>query len=163
MGNDPGLLSKIIIFSDKEIFHLNGKVNRHNVKIWMCKNPHVIVEVEHNFPKVNVFYAVTHRTVYRPFFFEEPTITEKTYLEMITNWLVPGLPAEGGDYIFQQDGAPLHWSLLVRAHRSYLNAILLNTWIGRGGQHHLVRVLQMASKITRLACVRFFPWGIHQG
>ena len=96
MENEPGLLSKII-FSDEALFHVNRKVNRHNVRICMS----TACQVERNSPKINVFCVVTHRTVYGPFFFEEPTITEQTYLAMITNWLVPRLAPEKDDYIFQ--------------------------------------------------------------
>ena len=102
-----------------------------------------------------MFCAVTQRTVHGPFFFEEPSITGQTYLEMITNWLVPRLAAEGGDYIFQQDGAPQHWSLPVR---TYLNAILPNRWIGRGGQHDLL-VCKWPPRSPDLTVYDFFLWG----
>ena len=99
MENDPDLLSKII-FSDGATFHLSGKVNRHNVRIWGTQNPHVTLEFERNSPKVNVFCAVTERAVYGPYFFEGLTVTRQTYLEMLQNWLLPRLAAEGDDYIF---------------------------------------------------------------
>ena len=77
MEDDPHLLSKII-FSNEATFHVNGKVNRHNVRIWGSQNPHAVLQVERDSPKVNVFCAVTERTVYGPFFFEESSITGQT-------------------------------------------------------------------------------------
>jgi hypothetical protein len=33
-----------LIFSDEATFHLHGKVNRHNVRIWGTEKPHVAIE-----------------------------------------------------------------------------------------------------------------------
>ncbi|XP_076037630.1 uncharacterized protein LOC143023047 [Oratosquilla oratoria] len=113
MENYPALLSKII-FSDEATSNLSGKVNRHNVRIWGTQYPHANLEFDSDSPKVNVFCAVTERSVYGLFFFEGPSITGQTYLEMLQNWLLPRLQAAEGDgYIFQQDGALPHWSLNV--------------------------------------------------
>ena len=46
-----------LVFSDEATFHTNGKVNRHNVRIWDEENPHATIEHEKGSPKVNVFYA----------------------------------------------------------------------------------------------------------
>ena len=35
-----------IDFSDKATFHLCGKINKHNCRIWGSENPHVILEHE---------------------------------------------------------------------------------------------------------------------
>ncbi|PSN46223.1 hypothetical protein C0J52_11379 [Blattella germanica] len=48
-------------------FHINGKINKENVRIWGGENPHFILEVECDSPKLNVFCAVSKR-VYGPFF-----------------------------------------------------------------------------------------------
>ena len=45
-------------FSDEATFHTNGKVNRHNVRMWGEENPHGIFEHERDSPKVNVFCAI---------------------------------------------------------------------------------------------------------
>ena len=37
------------------MFHLRGKVKRHNVRIWGMENPHATNELVRFFPKVNVF------------------------------------------------------------------------------------------------------------
>lgn len=154
MEDDPHLLSKII-FSDEATFHVNGKVNRHNVRIWGSQNPHAVLQVERDSPKVNVFCAVTEQTVYGPFFFEGSSITGQTYLDMLTNWLIPRLGGEGDDYIFQQDGAPPHWSLAVRA---FLNANLPNRWIGRAAQDDQV-FCKWPPRSPDLTVCDFFLWG----
>jgi len=56
-----------LIFSDECTFHLRGKVNRHNVRIWRTENPKTVVEVARDYPKVNVFCAVSTFKVYGPF------------------------------------------------------------------------------------------------
>lgn len=153
--NDPDLLSKII-FSDEATFYLNGKVNRHNIRIWGTQNPHTTHEIERNSPKVNVFCAVTERSVYGPFFFEWPSVTGDTYLDMLQNWLLPRLQAnERDDYIFQQDGAPPHWSLKVR---DFLNTNLPDRWIGRAGQEDKV-FHKWPPRSPDLTVCDFFLWG----
>jgi hypothetical protein len=131
MENGDNLLSKLI-FSDEATFHLSGKVNRHNVRVWGSENPHATLEVERDSPKINVFCAVSERTVYGPFIFEEQTVTGQSYLEMLSNWLIPELAAEDGNYLFQQDGAQPHRYLAVR---KFLNEHLPNRSIGRAGQN----------------------------
>jgi hypothetical protein len=56
------------IFSEEVTFHINGKVNRHNVRVWGTENPHVTLEHERDSPKVNVFCAISKEKVYGPFF-----------------------------------------------------------------------------------------------
>ena len=34
-----------LVFSDEVTFHTNGKVNRHNVRIWGEENPHATIEM----------------------------------------------------------------------------------------------------------------------
>ena len=56
-------------------------------------------------------------------------MTGDVYLQMLQNWIMDELIAyEHEDFIYQQDGAPLHWKLTVRA---YLNDNLPKRWIGR--------------------------------
>jgi hypothetical protein len=52
--NDNDLPARFI-FSDEATFHINGKVNRHNVRVWRTENPHVTLEHERDSPKVIVF------------------------------------------------------------------------------------------------------------
>jgi len=39
-----------LIFSDECTFHMCGKVNKHNVRIWGTENPKSVVEVVHDPP-----------------------------------------------------------------------------------------------------------------
>ena len=73
MENDDDLLAKII-FNDETTFHLSGKVNRYNVRIWGSENPHATLEVERDSPKPNVFCAESKQAVYGPFIFEGQTV-----------------------------------------------------------------------------------------
>jgi hypothetical protein len=45
-----------LVFSDEATFHVSGKVNRHNVRIWGTENPHATVEHDRDSPKVNEFF-----------------------------------------------------------------------------------------------------------
>ncbi|PNF14136.1 hypothetical protein B7P43_G18364, partial [Cryptotermes secundus] len=116
-----------LIFSDEATFHLSGMVNRHNVRLWGTENPRAIVALERDSPKVNVFYAMSQTKLYGPFFFCEKTVTGTSYLDMLQLWLFPQLAADSGDFVFQQDGAPPHWTINVRC---YLNNELRHRWIG---------------------------------
>ena len=84
-----------LIFCDEATFHISGKVNGHNVRIWGTEQP-----------KVNVFCAVSREKVHGPFFFTEATVTGDSFLDMLENWLLPQLNTNYDDYILQLDGAP---------------------------------------------------------
>ena len=58
-----------LIFGDESTFHRNGKVNKHNVRIWGTENPRELVQYVRDSPKVNVFCTVSRTKVYGPFFF----------------------------------------------------------------------------------------------
>ena len=45
---------KGICFSDEAMFHVSGKPNKHNVRIWGSEHPHEIREFERKSLKVNV-------------------------------------------------------------------------------------------------------------
>ena len=56
-------------------------------------------------------------------------MTGDVYLQMLQNWLMDELIAnEHENFIYQQDGAPPHWKLIVQA---YLNDNLPRRCIGR--------------------------------
>ncbi|GFO19801.1 hypothetical protein PoB_004630600 [Plakobranchus ocellatus] len=104
MENGPDLLSKII-FRDEATLHLSGKMNRHNVRIWGTQNPHAILEFERTSHKVNVFYAVTERAVYGPFFFHEAlSITGSTVALMIAGEKEEEEEEEDGEEEEEEDG-----------------------------------------------------------
>jgi hypothetical protein len=76
-----------LVLSDEATFHLRGKVNRHNVRIWGMENPHATVQHKRDSPKVNVFCAISSRKVYGPFFFLEKAVTGISNLDMLWFWL----------------------------------------------------------------------------
>ena len=59
--NDNSYLDNIV-FSDEVTFHLCGKINKHNCKIWGSENPHVIHEHERDTTKVNVWCGLTRNS-----------------------------------------------------------------------------------------------------
>jgi hypothetical protein len=48
-----------LAFSDEATFHISGKVNSHNVRIWVTENPHEFLEHKH-FPPNSVSSVPFH-------------------------------------------------------------------------------------------------------
>ena len=117
-------------FSDEATFHVSGKVNKHNIRIWGSQNPCEVLERERDSPKINVWCGLMHNQIIGPFIFAESTITANIYLDMLKHYVVPQLEEFQPRVVFQQDGAPLHWGLIVR---DFLNETFPNRWIGRNG------------------------------
>ena len=83
-------------------------------------------------PKLNVCCAISKNQLVGPYFFEDDTVNGNNYLSMLQNffiWEVRKLH-KVRSIIFQQDGAPSHFSSDVR---QYLDNHFPNRWIGRGG------------------------------
>jgi len=91
---------------DEATFHISGKENRHNVRIWGTEQPHAQIEHQRDYPKVSVSCAVSREKLHGPFFFTEATVTGDLFLDMLENWLLPQLNTNYDDYIMQLDGAP---------------------------------------------------------
>ena len=60
--NNPSILDNIW-FSDKAVFHLSGRVNWHNTRIWGTENPKVIEEKERDSAKLVVRYAISAKDI----------------------------------------------------------------------------------------------------
>jgi len=144
-----------LVFSDEVTFHVCGKVNHHNVRIWGMENPHATMEHICDKPKVNVFCTISSCKVYGPFFFAEATVTNINYLNMLQLWLMPQLQEDREDFIFQQDGAPPHFHFDICAH---LNANLPGRWIGRAS-HNDSPLLTWPPQSPDLTPCDFFLWG----
>ncbi len=129
LRNDAGYLGRII-FSDECKFSLSGTVNKQNCRIWGTERPNQVYETLHNSPSVMVWCAMSKSGVIGPYFFENENVTGSTYKRMLRYFLFPKLQNYPENMIFQQDGAPPHYSLEVR---EYLDRKLPNQWIGRGG------------------------------
>ena len=117
-------------FSDEATFHVCGKVNKHNIRIWGSQNPCEVLERERDIPKINVWCGLMHNQIIGPFIFAESTITANIYLDMLKHYVVPQLEEFQPRVVFQQDGAPPHWGLIVC---DFVNETFPNRWIGRNG------------------------------
>ena len=108
---------------------------------------------------MNVFCAISKNQIHGPFFFEG-NVNGDVYLQMLQNWLFDQLiENEHESFIFQQDGAPPHWKLTVRA---YLNENLPERWIGRGGEEDNL-LLKWPPRSPDLTPCDFFLWGYVKG
>ena len=121
-----------LFFSDEATFYLNGLVNKHNVRYWSETNPHVAIETVMNCPKINVWCAMSKNVIIGPYFFDDATVNGQNYLSMLRNFFVPEIKRRHkfSSIVFQQDGAPAHFSVNVR---QYLDNQFPERWIGRGG------------------------------
>jgi transposase len=142
----------MIFFSDEANFHVSGVVNKHNCRIWSESNPHATYEVAVNSPKVCVWCAMSNTQIIGPFFFDETTVNQDNYLEMLEEYFYPIIQQKRmtKKIIFQQDGAPAHFSKTVR---SWLNDKFPDRWIGRGGP------ISWAPRSPDLTPLDFFLWG----
>ena len=150
-GYDGKFLDSVI-FSDESTFHVSGRVNIHNCRIWGSENPRVSLEHVRDSPKVNVFCALSRERVYGPFFFMETTITGIVYLDTLQEFLIPQLDEndQEGRIHFQQDGAPPHYLGEVR---EYLNTRFPGRWIGRAAP------IAWPPRSPDLTPLDFFLWG----
>jgi len=56
-----------LVFSDEAKFHVCGKVNSHNVRIWGTENPHETMELVRDSYKVTVFVPIPLAKPTNPF------------------------------------------------------------------------------------------------
>lgn len=87
-----------------------------------------------------------------PYFFPD-NVTTQSYLDMLQDWLLPQLTFLGIsplDIIFQQDGAPAHYALVVR---TWLD-VNFKSWIGRGSD-----TMQWPPRSPDITPLDFFLWG----
>lgn len=146
LGQDPDIIHRVL-WSDEATFKLSGHLNRHNCIYWSADNHHVVIEKEVNLPGLTVWCGMHSGGVFGPYFFDE-TVTGQTYLTMLNDWLWPQIRHE--NFIFQQDGAPPHYSTIVR---SWLDDKFTNAWIGRRGW------IEWAPRSPDMTPLDFFFWG----
>ena len=90
-----------------------------------------------------------HNRVIGPYFFEDLTINQDSYLEMLNTFAFPILRTIP-DLVFQQDGSPVHWGLRVR---ETLNRTFQHRWIGRSGP------IPWPARSPDVTPLDFFLWG----
>jgi len=103
---------------------------------------------------VNVWLGMTQSKVYGPFFSAEATVRGPVYLDMLEQFLELQILKDGvlDTVVFQQDGAPCHYAMIVR---DYLDRPFPGRWIGRGGTQ------TWAARSPDLTPLDFFAWGFH--
>jgi hypothetical protein len=142
----------LIFFSDEVIFHLCGRVHKQNCRIWGYEKPNEVQQEPLHSPKVNVWCAMSADQIIGPYFFEESTVGGENYLAMLKEYFFPILQRQRltKKIIFQQDGAPAHYDLDVRA---WLHQKFPGKWIGRRGP------IEWAARSPDLTPLDFFLWG----
>jgi hypothetical protein len=141
LNKDSEFLRKIM-FSDEATFHVTGKVNKQNVRIWGSEHPHVTVGHIRDSPKVNVWCCLLHDRLIGPFFFAEATVTSKNYLDMLKNFVYSQLQELQPSVFFQQDGA--------------FNQHFPKRWIDRAG------TISWPARSPDITHCYFFPLGIRK-
>jgi hypothetical protein len=63
-------------FRNEAHFHLDGVVNKQNVRFWVSEDPYVIHEVHHA-PKITVRVAISSHGMLGPICFEETVNSER--------------------------------------------------------------------------------------
>ena len=85
--DEEGFMDRII-FSDESTFHISGKVNKQNVRIWGTEKPTIPLEHVRDSPKVNVFCAISSKKVYGSYFFKDKSVQGASYLNYIDTVLI---------------------------------------------------------------------------
>jgi hypothetical protein len=154
MLNRDRIFFRFVLFSDEATFHNTGQLNRHNSHYWSVENPRWYREVNHQHRwSLIVWCGILNGNLIGPYFFDE-NVNGNNYL----HFLQQRLPALLEDIdldtrqrmFFQQDGAPAHWSRIVRNH---LNLTFPGRWIGRGGP------VSWCPRSPDLSSLDFFLWG----
>uniref|UniRef100_A0A914Z2X2 Transposase n=1 Tax=Panagrolaimus superbus TaxID=310955 RepID=A0A914Z2X2_9BILA len=149
-----------IDWSDEAHFHLDGGVNRQDFRYWSAENPHFHTSKALNPPRLTVWAALGSSGVIGPFFFrgingQTVNVNGQNYLAMLQQFYWPAIQNRPniGVQIFQQDGAPPHWTLAVRA---WLDATFPNRWIGRDSP-----IMAWPPRSPDLTPMDYFFWGVY--
>ncbi|GBM72345.1 hypothetical protein AVEN_210311-1 [Araneus ventricosus] len=97
-----------IWFTEEAHFHLNGFVNKENLRFLGSENPHLCEEKPLHSPKVTAWVAVYSRGIIGPFFMRE-TISSERYITILEEFASTQLGLE--ELLiewFLQDGARPH-------------------------------------------------------
>lgn len=148
--NDPAM-ENLIFFSDEATFHISGYVHKQNCRIWATEKPTEVYEYEDNTDKVNVWCAMSSDCIIGPYFFDQ-NVNANNYTNMLQSYFWPAIQKKriASKIMFQQDGAPPHYSLMAR---NWLNQHLPGRWIGRRGP------IEWAARSPDLTPLDFYLWG----
>ncbi|GAA54948.1 transposable element Tc3 transposase [Clonorchis sinensis] len=105
-----------ILWSDEANFSVDGIINKHNCVIWSREAPHEYFTHNLHFPHLCVWMGFSSKCLLRPFFFDA-TVSGDSYLHMLQTHVIPQLKQhKKSSTVFQQDGAPPHYSNQVRTY-----------------------------------------------
>lgn len=141
--------SNNMVFSDEATFHLNGQVNLHNSFYYAYGNPHLTTEKPMKsraitfWAMISYQHGIIHRVIY-------DTVNSENYASILQETVVPFMRPKRS-LVFQQDGAPAHFSLRARA---ILDDKLRDRWIGRGSNF-----MEWPPRSPDLTINDFWLWG----
>lgn len=143
-----------VLYTDEASFGRNGVINSHNLHVWSEENPHATIQTRHQRQfHINVWAGIIGRYLLGPFVLPN-RLNGQLYLEFLQQQLPQLLEdvdiASRENMWFMHDGAPPHFSLIVRGH---LNRVYPNRWIGRGG------AVPWPPRSPDLNPLDFFLWG----
>lgn len=123
------------------------------MRYWADENPHWMRDCNTQYPqKVNVWAGILCNRIVGPFFIDGNLNAQK-YVNMLNDEIIPAIQEiveHAFDHVwFQQDGAQMHYALIVR---NLLNNIFPRRWIGRRG------ALEWPPRSPNLT-LDFFYWG----
>ncbi|GBP45167.1 hypothetical protein EVAR_95819_1 [Eumeta japonica] len=154
--DDPDFL-KSILWTDESKFTKQGILNLHNLHHWSSKDENPRVKRQRSFQRrfsLNVWAGVIGDRVIGPHYLPD-NLNGDNYLEFLQN-VLPEMIVEVSNFnenrpiIFQNDGCPAHWRLIVR---KYLNNVFPNSWIGRDGP------IPWPLRAPDLTPLDFYVWG----
>lgn len=154
MYNENNQFTAAILFSDEARFSRDGVINLHNLHIYAEENPNAIRQTRHQVQfGINLWAGVIGRSLIGPVELP-PRLNGQRYLQFLEQQLptlLEDLPLQTRmDMWFMHDGAPPHFSLLVREH---LNRVYPGHWIGRAGPR------SWPPRSPDLNPLDFFFWG----
>ena len=124
-----------LIVTDEAAFHMNGMVNRQNVRTYSPykQNPMNVFKKTISREKVSVWMGLSGSGhIIGPFFYEG-NLNGNTYLQMLNEDVIPRLFELYGDRVdhlwWMQDGAPCHRTNVIR---NRLREVFGNRIIGLG-------------------------------
>jgi hypothetical protein len=91
--NEEGVLHNTW-FSEEAHFHIDGVVNKQNVRFWATEHPHQFHERDSYGNKITVWAGISSHGIIRPFFFEDMANSD-CYLAMLCNNFMLQLIATG--------------------------------------------------------------------
>ena len=141
---------KNILFSDEAVFHVNGSVNRHNLHYWSVENKNQIYPKGQDRKSVTIWCFLGPNGVIG-YNISQSNMNSERYHGIIQEKVVPYLhQRRSKQLLFQQDGAPPHFALIVR---TLLDHSLPGRWIGRRGP------IEWPPRSPDLTVCDFFFWG----